>query len=121
MLGSTIPVAPSYPLILNLSQCLYPTSKCGTLPLHELGVHLNKMDEIQKLLPLFGFLGTICTAIVAALLCKSITEDLKETIKEHTDALQRLTLRLQNIETICKLTHTNDQLRSQLIEDSQHD
>ena len=79
------------------------------------------MDEIQKLLPLFGFLGTICTAIVAALLCKAIAEDLKEASKEHTEEINRLKLRMLNIELICKLTHNTDIVRSQLIEDSNHD
>ena len=117
-LVSTIPVAPSNPLISGQSLPLNLTSTCGTLPLHESGVYPIKMDEIQKLLPLFGFLGTICSAIVAALLCKSITEDLKTIVKEHDQEIVRLKLRLQNIELICKLTHTSDQVRAQLIEDS---
>lgn len=79
------------------------------------------MDEIQKLLPLFGFLGTICTAVVAALLCKSITEDLKLTSQDHNKDIQRLKLRMGNLETIIRITNPKDSVPNQILEDSQYE
>jgi hypothetical protein len=64
------------------------------------------MEEIQKLLPLFGFLGTICSAIIAALLCKSITEDLKLTIRDLSIEVQEIKIQMTEIKTICRLTHS---------------
>jgi len=74
------------------------------------------MEELQKLLPLLSFLGTICTAITVAILLRAsidrITLDivqLKSEYQEYKDITQEkisdLEKRILVQETTCTLPH----------------
>ena len=74
------------------------------------------MEELQKLLPLLSFLGTICTAITVAILLRAsidrITLDivqLKSEYQEYKDVTQEkisdLEKRILVQETTCTLLH----------------
>ena len=74
------------------------------------------MEELQKLLPLLSFLGTICTAITVAILIRAsvdrITQDivqLKKDFQDYKDETEKrhqdLRERLLKQEVTCTLLH----------------
>ena len=74
------------------------------------------MEEIQKLLPLLSFLGTICTAVTVAILLRAsidrivvdiaqIKKDFQTYKDEASKELQDLRERVLVQETTCNLLH----------------
>lgn len=63
------------------------------------------MEEIQKLLPLLSFLGTICTAVTVAILLRASVERIVTDLNELKKTYQELRERVLVQETTCNLLH----------------